>query len=319
MPEKQNPGLEPVSKKESLTSTYQGKGKKAGILITNLNDKRFLPGILTFLKKNEPFTINISRYFLEYPPEKLENIKAILFFCKRKITGIITLSYQGTVNCFFQRDFSFFPLDTNINRLWTNEFNGENIYLIMGKKDSVAFLEEKLEQISGKPVYFFDYYTMKGPDKYREIKKIPDSGSYRFKFLKNNIKDISEYLPLRTEYETEEVMPPGVKQTPEICRKHLSSILETQNVMVLKSGDKILSTATINAKGFKYWQIGGVYTVPEHRNKGFGEKVILRQTVNILKNGKKPTLIVKTGNFSALKLYEKTGFTKSGDFRISYY
>ena len=63
MPEKQDREFKPVSKKKSLPSPYQEKGKNTGILITNLNDKRLLPRIISFLKKNEPFTINISRFF----------------------------------------------------------------------------------------------------------------------------------------------------------------------------------------------------------------------------------------------------------------
>lgn len=311
MPVKEIPG--PESAPEKI------KKSKITITTTNLNDRKFLSRILAFLKKNEPFTINISRYFLEYFPEALEKIKAVLFFSKKKISGIITFSPQGTINCFFQKNFHFFLLDSDTNQIWLNELRGKNINMIMGRKDCVIFLEENLKQISGQPVYYFDYYTMKGHIKYRDIKKTLDSGKYGFKALKNNSNDIREYLPLRTEYETEEVMPPGIKQTPEICRKHLSSILKNHDVLVLKSGDKILSTATINAKGFKYWQIGGVYTVPEYRSKGYGEKIISKQILNILKNGKKPTLIVKTGNLPALKLYGKTGFLKSGDFRISYY
>lgn len=302
---------------ERLKTPNSKQESRLEIFISDLEHKKYLPQIYNFLKRYEPSTINISQIFLESSAKEINGIRIVLFFLKTGLEGIVTISAFGTVNCFFNPDLNLELLDLYSDKRWLTEFRNINIKMIMGQKNGVMFLEKAIYRLKGEPAFYFDYYTMKRK-RFRPPYLSVASG-YEFKHLKDTEEDRNLYLPLRTEYETEEVLPPGIKQNRETCLKHLPFILRKHNVLVLKQGNKIYSTATINAKGFKFWQIGGVYTPPEYRNQGFGEKIITKQMINILDNKKKVSLIVKTSNIPALKLYKKTGFTIVGYFRISYY
>ena len=61
------------------------------------------------------------------------------------------------------------------------------------------------------------------------------------------------------------------------------------------------------------WMIGGVYTNPDHRNKGYATQTTSAVTEEALRNAEAAALFVRSDNFPAIKAYEKIGFRKIGE------
>jgi len=56
------------------------------------------------------------------------------------------------------------------------------------------------------------------------------------------------------------------------------------------------------------WMIGGVYTHPNHRNKGYATLATSAVTEEALKDAEAAALFVRSDNYSAIKAYEKIGY-----------
>jgi RimJ/RimL family protein N-acetyltransferase len=61
------------------------------------------------------------------------------------------------------------------------------------------------------------------------------------------------------------------------------------------------------------WMIGGVYTHPKHRNKGYATLAVSAVTEEALKKAEAAALFVRTDNYPAIKAYEKIGYKKVGE------
>jgi predicted GNAT family acetyltransferase len=55
-------------------------------------------------------------------------------------------------------------------------------------------------------------------------------------------------------------------------------------------------------------RIGPVYTVPEHRGRGYGSAVTARAAFDILDCGAMPVLYADRGNATSNKIYRAIGF-----------
>jgi predicted GNAT family acetyltransferase len=61
------------------------------------------------------------------------------------------------------------------------------------------------------------------------------------------------------------------------------------------------------------WMIGGVYTHPDHRNKGYSTLATSAVTEEALKNAEMAALFVRSDNYAAIRVYEKIGYRKIGE------
>jgi len=61
------------------------------------------------------------------------------------------------------------------------------------------------------------------------------------------------------------------------------------------------------------WMIGGVYTYPEHRSKGYATLATSAVTEEASKNAEAAALFVRPDNYSAIRVYEKIGYKKIGE------
>jgi len=74
------------------------------------------------------------------------------------------------------------------------------------------------------------------------------------------------------------------------------------------SGGRILSIANILAVTSDVSMIGGVYTVPEFRGRGLATSVVSKATEEALKLSRLSTLVVRSENLPAVRLYRKVGY-----------
>jgi GNAT superfamily N-acetyltransferase/uncharacterized protein YlbG (UPF0298 family) len=61
------------------------------------------------------------------------------------------------------------------------------------------------------------------------------------------------------------------------------------------------------------WMIGGVYTNPRHRNKGYATQAVSAITQEALEKAEAAALFVREDNYPAIKAYEKIGYRKIGE------
>jgi predicted GNAT family acetyltransferase len=133
------------------------------------------------------------------------------------------------------------------------------------------------------------------------------------------MSDTDALFPLQTGYEKEEVLPPGAKFYPASCRKVLESLIVGNMIMTAELEGKLVGKININGYSNKYFQIGGVYVLPEYRNMGIARAMtfsLIREYAHIKKYF---TLFVKKKNIPARRVYDNTGFEKIADYRITYY
>ena len=77
--------------------------------------------------------------------------------------------------------------------------------------------------------------------------------------------------------------------------------------------DKLIACAGSFVQLSQVWIIGGVYTHPTQRNKGYATLATSAITNEALNNAEKAALFVRSDNHSAIKVYAKIGYKKIGE------
>ena len=77
--------------------------------------------------------------------------------------------------------------------------------------------------------------------------------------------------------------------------------------------DELVSYAGSFIQLPQVWMIGGVYTHPNHRSKGYATLATSAVTSEALKNAESAALFVRSDNCPAIRVYEKIGYKKIGE------
>ncbi|MEC8040635.1 MAG: GNAT family N-acetyltransferase [Pseudomonadota bacterium] len=85
--------------------------------------------------------------------------------------------------------------------------------------------------------------------------------------------------------------------------------------LLIVDGRPVAMTA-FNARFEDMVQIGGVYTPPERRSRGYGRQVVAAHLAEARKDGVK-TAILFSNNDAASKAYESIGFQRVGSYRVA--
>lgn len=128
--------------------------------------------------------------------------------------------------------------------------------------------------------------------------------------------DYIQWKPLRLDYFIEEGIPNDLtdKQLLDLfldkTRKKIAWGLFMNNTLV--------SIADLNAKALDLGQVGGVYTAPSFRRKGYSKSVMQQLLLDAQELHKIRKLIIFTGekNFPAQKLYHSLGVSRIGYFAL---
>lgn len=128
--------------------------------------------------------------------------------------------------------------------------------------------------------------------------------------------DYNQWKPLRLDYLQEEGFPNDLndEQLLEIfLDKCKGRIIWGYFLM-----DRLVSIADLNAKASDLGQLGGVYTDPIFRKKGYSKAVIHKLLSDIKEIHNIRKLIIFTGenNLSAQKLYQSIGVKQVGHFAL---
>ncbi len=90
-------------------------------------------------------------------------------------------------------------------------------------------------------------------------------------------------------------------------------VIEKFAVYGIFINDKLVSTARSFIQLPEIWFIGGVYTHPKHRNKGYATQATYAVTKEGLDNSGQASLFVRSDNYPALRAYTKIGYKKIGN------
>ncbi|MDR2143283.1 MAG: GNAT family N-acetyltransferase [Treponema sp.] len=132
-------------------------------------------------------------------------------------------------------------------------------------------------------------------------------------------EDTDALFPLQAGYDQEEVLPRAAVFSPAVCRKNLEAIISTGLILAAEHEGRLVGKINVNAESFTRLQIGGVYVAPDCRGRGIGGALIAGFIRFFAFRGKYFSLFVKKQNAAARRLYDRAGFSKLADYRISYY
>jgi uncharacterized protein len=138
------------------------------------------------------------------------------------------------------------------------------------------------------------------------------------KIKKAKKKDAFLLYPLEKSYLLEEVLVGTNAINQQAALLNLRKTCSTQFVFYAVSEKKIIAKVNTNGKGLEYYQIGGVYTKPEYRNRGISTLLMKILLNEIQTSGKKTVLYVKNENKPALALYKKLGFRIADNYSAHY-
>ena len=185
---------------------------------------------------------------------------------------------------------------------------------VMGAEESVLAAERLLGRQVARSV---SYHLMKieGPLPPPSEAAPPEAIRVR----RATLRDLARLYPLQRDYEKEEVLLDPAMHVPRVSRVHLKLALRDQIVYLAEDSSGAIGKAGTNARGIRYDQIGGVFTVPAMRNRGVARAVMRALLGELLAGKRGACLFVKKTNDPAVTLYQRLGFAFAGGFRISYY
>jgi predicted GNAT family acetyltransferase len=92
----------------------------------------------------------------------------------------------------------------------------------------------------------------------------------------------------------------------------LDAWVQTQRIFVYEHDKQVVAVAKFDLELPRLIEIGGVYTFPEFRTRGFGAKLVADLACRVRAMGKIPTLQVDEQNQSAVRLYQGMGWRAMG-------
>jgi len=239
------------------------------------------------------------------PPRK--KIQILITRAKKKgeFTGAVLQTKYGFIFPVFQKK----PSPDLILKM---KSYSSYFFSVMGTKKNVNAVNRLIDK---EPQNTIEYYIMTQESFLDSSFVTPPE----LKIKRADVKDAERLYPLQELYEKEEVLINPATFNKENTMRFLKKDIIHQIVYLAEYKGTPIAKAGTNAKGFGYDQLGGVFTMPQFRNRGFAGYLMKPLLEEINQHGKLATLFVKKGNGPAIGLYKKLGFSVKENFSISYY
>lgn len=285
--------------------------------------KKYFPIIKDFLQLYEKYCVLLSHKIFIQPEKTIILSSTQNITNSSQILGLIFIN-NTLLHCL---PFVFLSKNNDLIKEFIIQFSSiikdKNIYCVNGEQES-SLLITKLLIKSGLKIDLLNNYDLMQLDyslfKKAKLPVIPEKAKI-IRCASSLPKSFQEALyNLQKQYEIEEVLPPSIKFSPLACKTKLNNQLKNQYILALKLKDNTLaSKAQTNAIGIKYVQLGGIFTLPQHRKNGYSYLLLHTIIKKILKAKKIPVLFVKKKNLPAKNLYNSIGFVKITNYIISYF
>ena len=141
------------------------------------------------------------------------------------------------------------------------------------------------------------------------------SGSVRARLL--DVADAPLLMQWRAASRMESFLEPDTPELWEEARTSVERSLVSRRQWVLESDGLPVSTCTFNAEIREVVQIGGVYTPPKARGRGYARAVVAGALLDARDEGvERAILFTGDDNAPAVAAYQAIGFRPIGDYRI---
>ena len=207
------------------------------------------------------------------------------------------------------------PIENSlISRALTLFLGNRSLFCINGNKTFSQYAQKIYGDSCGQvPGLVNDYFLMEKKQSQNDSKHIPEGIQICTQ------KDEELLFPLQVNYSREEVLPPWVKTYPPVERLNIASILKNRHCCCILADNQIASKGHISAITQNCMQIGGVYTMPQFRRRGYAQSIVEFLAGYASSQNKKAVLFVKEKNTAALHAYQNAGFKQIGFYQILYY
>ncbi|ENX47486.1 hypothetical protein F886_00415 [Acinetobacter sp. NIPH 542] len=123
------------------------------------------------------------------------------------------------------------------------------------------------------------------------------------------LSDIARLIEYQHQYNHER----SVNEAPD-----WESLIQQEKIIVLEADEQIISIVRLGIETDRLVSIGGTYTFPAYRRKGFAERVLQFAVNRIVATGRIAHLIVDIDNTPAVTLYRQMGFEYVESSYIAY-
>lgn len=263
---------------------------------------------------------NISGAYAVYINESLQDLYGI--FCVKKTIFHLLPFVKSEQETALQNDF----VDSFVDFYKSEKF--KNPVCINGTKNGTSLILKCFERLNFLPSQVNDYNLLKLENKefLLSLKKQPpqsaQTGKFQIIHCKKDMQNDEKLklLELQKSYEQEEVVPECFDFDEDFCRLRFFNSLRTQFVLALKNEEnQFVAKAGTNAMGFKFVQLGGIFTQKDFRGRHFAKYLLQVLLFRLLKIHKSVVLFVKKQNVPASKLYNSLSFKKISDYSIAYF
>lgn len=206
-------------------------------------------------------------------------------------------------------------LDNEVQNQLKDFFKDKSVKSIIGERNGSDFFVNLLKNLNFIPEQTVYYNLMTLTQKPNPA---PEALVNDDEIRRVNISDIEEIQPLQKEYLETEIAPVGRHITDLETKANLKQILKNQLCLALYSNDEPVAKVNTNAIGYKWVQIGGVFSHPMFRRNYYAWHLLFVLCNRILKTNRNPCLFVKEKNTGAFNLYKRIGFIEVGKFEICY-
>lgn len=285
--------------------------------------------LMRFLCRYESFCVqfaaalkkNISGayavYVNEFCPQDLYGI-----FCVKKTVFHILPFVKTDSESALENDF----VDSFVDFYKAGKF--KTPLCVNGTKDGTNLILKCFEKLNFLPVQVNDYNLLMLENKefLLNLKKqsiqLPEIEKTQIVHCKRDLpaEEKQKLLELQKSYEQEEVVPECFSFDEDFCRLRFLNSLRTQFVLALKNEEnQFVAKAGTNALGFKFVQLGGIFTQKDFRGRHYAKFLLQVLLFRLLKIHKSVVLFVKKQNLPANRLYNSLSFKKISDYSIAYF
>lgn len=275
--------------------------------------------LVSFIQAYEYFCISLTSQLLDNGRFFLPDASSCqLYELGTPLQAVLLLNSKGVLYHCFAPDFFVSEAAKKEKKIVSDWLKKNKVRCILGEQRGSLWLESLLPS---KPYRMVDYDLLC-------LQTEPKVESFAIKssnlfisppqIMRAQKSDAQKLFPLQEGYEKEEVLPPGDPFNPALCLFQLEQNIQSQIINFYALDAKPIAKAGTNAQGYKWDQLGGVFTNPEYRGLGLARSLVAHTAQERLNVGKNVALFVKKENESAQRAYKNVGFSKKDSFRIVY-
>lgn len=281
------------------------------------NSMQIRQQVLNFLLTNEHKCVSLMARFLK------KDTKILYILDERNsIWGVLSVSKGGQILHCLESE-SILPA---IHEYFAVE-RPQKIFSIVGEQKYTDAIARIFLQLYGTvPKAANEYNLMEYSQAAEEeaiLASVPDSKKNAFladcEVFDAKDSDFDMMFPIQKFYELEEVVVDKKSFNEKNSRILLRRAIQAGEVFGVRYNDRIVAKASVNAKGEKCVQLGGISTDMTFRNRGIATYLVRNLTKRFKKEGKTIVLFVKKVNMTAINVYKNCGFTSFSDYKITYF